>query len=268
MSEIKLRALSINFIESLISRWDDDFQGLQLKKFIETINTEYQDNLSPYFVQGESGVFIDTDVVNALNNYQPRGGKAEWDKDCSSIIFGTDLNPGLFSYNPEGEKVPINEVQATDLRIWNYLSIFILGKYTINRWGDSRDTVRLFIKSLSNSNISRHSVTRLYWSAKICYDESRDNKLELLNILWKTEDFMTQVTERSTAGMKEQIIYFLDYCSKEENAVLFTEKSAEGYVKFRKLIKLLLADSNVLALPVMNTDEMNMLLDQNFEACE
>ena len=34
MSEIKLRALSINFIESLISRWDDDFQGLQLKKFI------------------------------------------------------------------------------------------------------------------------------------------------------------------------------------------------------------------------------------------
>lgn len=95
MSEIKLRALSINFIESLISRWYEDFQGLTLREFIEEINTEYQESLTQYFVQGESGVFIDSDVVNALNNYQPRGGKAEWDKDCSSIIFGTDLNPGL-----------------------------------------------------------------------------------------------------------------------------------------------------------------------------
>jgi hypothetical protein len=268
MNPIKIKALKVSFLEMLIARWYEDYQGLTLKEFIESTEIEFKDNLNEYTVPGDTGVYLDSDVLHKLNNYQPRGGKAEWDKECSQIIFGTDINPGLFSIDNDGNKVPINAVQSTDLRIWNYLSIFILGRYTINRWGDSHDAVRVFIKSLSNNNVSRHSVMRLYWSARICYDKSRKEQLELLTTLWRTEYFMTQVTERSTAGMQRQIHYFLDYCSKEENKALFSEKSSEGYAKFRKLIKLLLADSNVLALPLMKQDEMNALLLENFVACK
>jgi len=89
----------------------------------------------------------------------------------------------------------------------------------------------------------------------------------LLPTLWKTEDFMTQVTERSTAGMQNQIRYLLEYCSIDKNESLFSEKSSEGYAKYRKMLKLLLADSNVMALPLLHQNEMNMLLRQNFEAC-
>ena len=142
-----------------------------------------------------------------------------------------------------------------------------MGRYTINRWGHSQDAVRVFIKSLSNNNVSRHSVMRLYWSARICYDKSRKEQLELLTTLWRTEDFMTQVTERSTAGMQNQIRYLLEYCSIDKNESLFSEKSSEGYAKYRKMLKLLLADSNVMALPLLHQNEMNMLLRQNFEAC-
>jgi hypothetical protein len=94
-----------------------------------------------------------------------------------------------------------------------------------------------------------------------------EKSLELLDTLWKTEDFMTQVTERATSGMSNQIKYFLEYSSRPENSVLFLEKSSEGYVKFRKLIKLFLADSNVLALTMMSKENVDQLLEQNIEIC-
>lgn len=268
MNPIKIKALKVSFLETLIERWYEDYQGKTIKDFIESIANEYLAVIHEHTVPGDTGVYIDHEALHKLNNYQPRGGKAEWDLECSRIIFGTDENPGLFTYDNDGNKVVINAVQSSDLRIWNYLSIFVLRNFTINRWGESQDAARLFVKSLSNNNVSRHSIMRLYWSAKICYDISKKDKLELLPTLWKTEDFMTQVTERSTAGMQNQIRFLLEYCSKDENWALFAEKSSEGYAKYRKLLKLLLADSNVIALPLLQQNEMNMLLGQNSDACK
>lgn len=264
---MKVPALKIEFIESLIDRWYNDYQGYTIADFLKGIAEEFGDNFQDHIVPGDTGVFIDDDVLRNLNNYQPRGGKAEWDKDCAYLLFGTDLNPGLYTFNNDGNKIYLNSVQSSDIRIWNFLSIFVLQEYTIKRWGSSQDAVRLFVKSLSNRNVSRHSILRLYWSAKICYDPSMEKSLELLDTLWKTEDFMTQVTERATSGMSNQIKYFLEYSSRPENSVLFLEKSSEGYVKFRKLIKLFLADSNVLALTMMSKENVDQLLEQNIEIC-
>ena len=75
------------------------------------------------------------------------------------------------------------------------------------------------------------------------------------------------ITERATSGMSDQIKYFLEYCSRPENFVLFSEKSSEGYVKYRKMIKLFLVDSNVLALTMMSEENVDQLLDQNKEIC-
>ena len=264
---MKVPALKIEFIEILIDRWYNDCQGLLLADFLKGIAEEFGDNFQDHIVPGDTGVFIDDNVLRNLNNYQPRGGKAEWDKDCAYLLFGTDLNPGLYTFNNDGNKIYLNSVQSSDVRIWNFLSIFILQEYTTKRWGESQDAARLFVKSLSNVNFSRHSILRLYWSAKICYDPSRENSLDLLDTLWKTEDFMTQVTERATSGMSDQIKYFLEYCSRPENFVLFSEKSSEGYVKYRKMIKLFLVDSNVLALTMMSEENVDQLLDQNKEIC-
>ena len=264
---MKVPALKIEFIEILINRWYNDYQGLMLADFLKGIAEEFGDNFQDHIVPGDTGVFIDDNVLLKLNIYQPRGGKAEWDKDCAYLLFGTDQNPGLYTFNNDGNKIYLNSVQSSDVRIWNFLSIFILQKYTIKRWGSSQDAVRLFIKSLSNVNVSRHSILRLYWSAKICYDPTREIRLELLDTLWKTEDFMTQVTERSTCSMSNPIKYFLEYCSRPENSVLFSERSSEGEAKFRKLIKLILADNNVLAFTMMSKENVDQLLDQNKEIC-
>jgi hypothetical protein len=268
MSEIKVPALKIEFIQELIERWHNEFQGLTITDFLNEVVSKYDNDLERHFVPGDTGVYIDDEVKFKMNSIPSRGrSSADWDKDSSFLIFGTDNLPGLYSYDQGGNKIWLNSVQATDIRIWNYLSLFILRGYTIKRWGSSNETPRLFIKSLSNGNVSRHSILRLYWSAKICYDSSKVNKLELLNTMWKKEDFMTQVTERTTSGMIDQIRYFLEYCAKPEMSTIFDDKSSEGYPKYRKLIKLFLADSNVLALTMMSQKEIHLLLDQNMEVC-
>ena len=68
---------------------------------------------------------------------------------------------------------------------------------------------------------------------------------------------MTQVTERSISNTKEQILFFLEYCSnKELEKILFKTRSNEGYPLYRKFIKLFLADSNLLTIANCNKDEI------------
>lgn len=267
MNEIKVPALKIEFIETLLNKWYNDYHDKTIEDFLSVIKLEYGSDLQNYIVPGDTGVYIDKDVANILNNSTKNGrGVAEWDKDNSRILFGEDGLTALYSYDQAGNKIRLNAVQSSDIRIWNCLSLFILSGYTSNRWGDSKDTKRLFVNSLTNEKVSRHSIMRLYWSAVICFDHVRQNKLELLDTLWKSEDFMTQVTERSLSGMNEQIRAFLEFCSRDENKAVFKEKSSEGYVKYRKFIKLLRADSNVLALTMMTDDEITNLLGENFVA--
>ena len=130
MNPIKIKALKVSFLDILIERWYEDYQGKTIKDFIENTINEYLDVIHEYTVPGETGVYIDHEALHKLNNYQPRGGKAEWDLECSRIIFGTDENPGLFTYDNEGNKTSINALQSSDIRIWNYLSIFIILKIT------------------------------------------------------------------------------------------------------------------------------------------
>jgi hypothetical protein len=267
MNEIRVPALKNEFIEMLSNRWYNDYSERTVADFLSDIESEYGSDTKDFIVPGNTGVYIDEDVVFKLNKLNAAGrSKAERDNDSSRILFGEDGLTGIYSYDHNGNKIRLNAVQSSDTRIWNCLSLFILREYTMKRWGDSKDAIRLFVNSLSNGKVSRHSIMRLYWSALICYQPTKQNKLELLDTLWKSQDFMTQVTERSLSGMSEQIKAFLEFCSREENEVVFKEISSDGYVKYRKFIKLLRADCNVLALTMMSDVEINTLLDENLVA--
>jgi hypothetical protein len=264
MSDIKVPALKIEFIETLLKRWENDYQDRTIAEFLSDIELEFGSDYHDYIVPGDTGVYIDDDALFNLNSSSDSGKtKAEWDNYSSRTIFGEYDLIGLYSYDHQGNKIRLNAVQSSDIRIWNCLSLFILRRYTIKRWGESKDTIRLFVKSLSNGKVSRHSIMRLYWSALICYEPTKQKKLELLDTLWISQDFMTQVTERSLSGMNDQIKAFLEYCSRADNQLLFTQHSSEGYVMYRKFIKLLRADSNVLELSMMTDIEIHNLLDEN-----
>ena len=268
--DVKVLALKNTFMQELYSDWIDNYQSLLISDFLKDVFEKYKDNHDEFCDRGETGVFIDSEVLIDLNK-KVRGErtKAEWDYDCSLILFqGKNNDLGIYRRDNSGNKLPITNVQATDPRLWNYLSLFLLNEYSEKRWGDSSDSKRIFLSSLTNEKMTRHSVSRLFWTAFICEDKDRPNSLELLSVLWNSEDFMTQITERATCNMRQQIQWFLDFCNAPSNSnKIFKEKSIEGYRVFRKFIKLYTADSNVLSLSNVSQGEINSLLKLNLDAC-
>ena len=101
----------------------------------------------------------------------------------------------------------------------------------------------------------------------MCFEENGTNKLALAEVLWQSEDFMTQVTERSTADNKLQIQWFLKFCSNRENRKkIFEEKSHENILIYRTLLKLFIADSLIYNFPNMDETQFLNLCKLNLEA--
>ena len=268
--EEKLYALKPEFVSELYDNWTSNYQDKTLKEFLSDIHRTYSNDLKKYCEPGDTGIYIDEEVLFLLNNpSSPFSSKSKWDLHSSKLLFDGNQNKfGIYRKDENGNRIPISIVQATDSRIWNYLSLFKLNNYVIERWGNSSDSIRMIIRNLSNVNISRHAILRIYWTAFLCYDKNRIDNLELLETLWYSEDFMTQVTERSTANMRTQIQWFLEFCSEPTRETqIFKTKSIEGYSNYRKLIKLFLADSQIFTLSQSTKEDVCSLLEESLEAC-
>lgn len=267
----KVHALKPEFIEELYNKWKEDFSSKPHSDFLDYLSSTYdENNIKENLLPGDNGVFIDDDVIHRLNTLSRVGTKVEWDLHASKILFGGVNNSGLgiYSLDENGDKVPISTVYATDLRLWNYLCLFKLRPYTQKRWGDSKDIKRLFINTLSNEKVSRHPIMRLYWTAFLCYDKTRNDTLELLPLLWTNNDFMTQVTERSQANMRDQLQWMLEFCQQSNNyKILFEEKSEEGYTKYRKFLKLYLAEDRIYEFADTEKDYFQSILKTILEIC-
>lgn len=264
MDVTKIPVLKISFIEEIIAIWQDEFIDKEISEFMDFIDEKYGATWQQHCAPGDTGIYLDDEIKYKIITQKRNGReKAIFDKEFSYLMF-----EGLFTLDADGQKVHLNEVQASDIRMWNCLSLFILKDYTVERWGDSSEEGRFLMKSPTNRKISRHGISRLYWSARISYDASRSEKLELLEVLWEVEDFYTGVSERSICGMRETMKVFLDFCSREENkAKVFKSKSTEGHKAYRKLLKLFTADNNVLAMSLMDKDALETLFEENLAAC-
>ncbi len=265
----KLYALKPSFIKTLYEDYLENYLNKNIRDFLIDINLKYGDELANHCVPGDTNIYLDDEIRFKINTESEYSDKAEWDCKYSKLLYSkNDKTNGIYTLNNTQEISILNKIQSTDVRVWNYLSLFKLHKYVIKRWGDSDDSSRIFIRKLSNQSVARHSILRLYWTSDLTFDASRSNSLELLDTLWLSQDFMTQVTERSISNTKEQILFFLEYCSnKELEKILFKTRSNEGYPLYRKFIKLFLADSNLLTIANCNKDEIENLLDENLKSC-
>jgi len=268
--EEKVYALKPSFIQQLHQEWKEDFSNSQHEDFINHINQKYEGNkLTPFLLPGDNGLFIDSEVIFRINTLNKVGTNADWDYNASRILFsGCGNGLGIYQKDINGKRIPLDVVYATDTRVWNYLSLFLLSRYTKNRWGNSSDSLRIFINQLSNAKATRHAIMRLYWTARLCYDPNRSDSLELLKVLWRTNDFMTQITERNQSSMQQQTQWFLDFCViPENNKVLFDQKSSEGYTKYRKFIKLYLAEDKIYMLADTDKNEFFKILNNLLALC-
>jgi hypothetical protein len=269
MSETnKVYALSQNFMNVLHDEWLTIFANdKKISDYLIFIKNKYSSIKSDFFVKGDTGVYYDREIIKKLNT-ENNIKKAEFDFYASKLLYyGANNNPGLYKLDENGNKEPLDYLSATDPRIWNYLSLFLLNDYSNTRWGKSKDKDRVLLSRFSNEKSSRHSITRLYWAASLCADTSRSNKFELLEILWKDEDFMSQITERSTSNNKLQIQWFLEFCMLNDNSnIIFKEKCSKGYPLYRYLLKLFIADDSLYNLGTFDKEDFYKLFNVNLIA--
>jgi hypothetical protein len=265
-SNHSIKALSQNFLSELYNDWTNQPKESSLKDFLKNIKIKYDLNNQDYFVKGETGIFYDPNIINEINT-KPKSEMP--DITAAELLFyGKTDDPGLYKIDASGKKIPLSYLNATDPRIWNYISLFILNEYIQSRWDESSDTKRIFLNTFTRGNISRHAISRLYWSGFLCYEESNPSERELLTILWTEQDFMTQVTERKVSISKQHLQQLLRFCGDSENyKTLFKSKTKDGYSSYRAFLKLMNADYNLYSYGCMDSDKFQELCRGNLDLC-
>lgn len=128
----------------------------------------------------------------------------------------------------------LEPIQASDERLWVYLSHVDLYLYMVKRWNDvylgksSNPSKYIsdhwFLESSAQSSLLRHALAGLWWSVYLSVDESRgENKYDLTKILFRQLDFPTRTLGTYKLGRhKEAVIGILEFI--QENEKLFKTK--------------------------------------------
>ena len=162
------------------------------------------------------------------------------DFQCSKMIFEwlKELNIG----------------DANDRRLWTTLTHIHFWGYTRLRWSIKKSTeinvikTRYFYEGSSLQARLRNSISRLWWVAKLTYDEKLENPYEYTEIVWSSQDLMQNLFERSFGtypNIRQAILKFYKdkkgIYNDKQMRVFYTELNALGSSK---------------ALGLMSTDEV------------
>lgn len=210
-----MKIFSENFCQYLLSLTDIEDK---LKSYPETIKTiENFDYLIAETVYNiDSKIELKSDSISDVDN---------------SIIVFENLKE-------------LTRVQANDKRLWTTLTHTIFLKYTTERWSINKEAstetlVRRFHYEGSGLETRmRNSISRLWWAAKLTYDENNtSDKYFLTKVLWSKQDIFQNLVERSYGTYESVVKGFLEFYSKnldlKENKLrkLFTALNSIGGVK-------------------------------------
>lgn len=152
-------------------------------------------------------------------------------------VVSADLENALmlYAYYPK-----LDETQASDPRLWLYLSHVEFRRYTLARWGLKKNYKDLVadptqLKSAISQilehwfgtggdlkGLRRHSIARLWWAAHLTYapwerdpdffsDLKNKDPYHYTRILLSTQDIYQQVLERAMGRSNRILISVLDY---------------------------------------------------------
>jgi hypothetical protein len=153
----------------------------------------------------------------------------------------------------------LNATQASDERLWTYLTHVTFWDYMKERWpvGDSLGRVkdRYFLRTMSIETLTRNGIARLWWYAHLTYDAGRANPYELTEVLLSRADLSVGITERalgSNPNIRTAVLEFL-----KNNPVIASNED-----KTRDLIKGLNLVGGVRNLPFLEESEIIAVLEK------
>ncbi|MBI2966704.1 MAG: hypothetical protein HYY40_02690 [Bacteroidetes bacterium] len=218
------------------------------KLFRDTVATNNFDNYKldrfPYeekFPRGNTGIFISDDLILEAD---------KGDLENSKILY-------------EALKT-LNETQASDERLWTYLTHFTFWKYMRARWpmekaSEGKEIGRLkdryFLRNINIESLTRNGISRLWWFSHLTYDEKRNNPHELTEILLSRADLSTGIVERGFGSNKNIRIALLEFLKNNPEISSNEDKT-------REIFKGLNLVGGVRNLPFLDVAELKEVLEQ------
>ncbi len=179
---------------------------------------------------------------------QKSSGNYYFDSGIEVVDF--ELNPGDSSTDVANAKIlyesmkgKLNRLQATDFRLWAFLTHSYCWDYMKTRWNldekardtwTGRITDRYFIAQ--RSPYMRNGISRLYWSAELTYDETNSNPYEYLEYVLKWQDLAVGALDRQIGRAKNSILGNLQALkeanlNEDDRRLFFTKINQYGGVK-------------------------------------
>lgn len=165
----------------------------------------------------------------------------------------------------------LDETQASDPRLWAYLSHVEFRKYTLRRWGlggsfkdlkGESEKIRAinqifdhWFVSGNDRDLRRHAIARLWWAAQLTYapwerdpeffaDLKRDDPYYFTRTLLATQDIYQQVLERAMGRSNRILISILDYLARNQDFAA----SRERIRRLTKELNLLYGTKKIIGL--------------------
>jgi hypothetical protein len=232
---IKVNLLSYSSCEDLLNyKSDNEFRKLY-------------DNAS--FDKKEATFINDSITLNLNEKDLSLGTKPSDDLESSIKIFSALKD--------------IDLVQANDKRLWVTLTHTLFFKYAKERWSitelSSNEVIkdRFHFEGTGLRARNQNSVARLWWAAKITYDEGRSDPYELTKLLWEKQDFYQNLIDRKFSTYDGTLKGFLNFYSENKHLDLKYE--------MRKLFKGINAYGGVRVLSLLEEKEIT---NQIYSLCK
>ncbi|HVZ97800.1 MAG TPA: DUF6339 family protein [Chitinophagaceae bacterium] len=217
------------------------------KLFRDVVSTNNFDNYKadhfPYeekFPRGNTGIFISEDFTLDADKSDFENSKALYE-----------------------ELKTLNETQASDERLWVYLTHVTFWKYMRKRWSMEKSSEgkeigrlkdRYFLRTPNIETLTRNGIARLWWYAHLTYDTAKTNPYELTEVLLKRADLSVGITERALGSNKNIRTALLEFLKDNPTIASNEDKTREVY----KTLNLV---GGVRNLPFLEITELRQILD-------
>ena len=207
-------------------------------------------------------LFKNLEVDSNLENYKSEKFVFETilaaGKSGINISDSFRLNPDEhISFNSVSlyENLQINETQASDKRLWTYLTHVHFWDYMKKVWevDFSKDKSKIidfirdryFLNTLNIRSLTHNGISRLWWYTHLTVDHSRKDNYELTKVLLSLQDIPVSLLERSMGSsnnVRKAVLEFLlenpDYKTSKNVQNLLRQLNLAGGVKNIPMLKL------------------------------
>lgn len=248
MNSIEIRVFTQDYVESLLGK-------ARVTGFVDYSNTsefKFENN----FAIGSSNVYLDLDIIATLefNSEKPEGAPLNWiaieDRKNSQIFY-----EAIYFLEDNGTKRPLTPLEASDRRMWTYLSHSIMWEYMQIRWGDGDVESRYFMpgnrNNLSFGKLTRHGISRLWWYTYLTYDFAASDPYHLLDTLFCNSDLTMYVIDSQLCHNRKVLKALLIFFSKNKKY----QKGGDGNA-MRFIMSSLNADAGVINLSILSEAEL------------